>query len=126
MKILLVNQAFVSFDEPGFTRHFEMAKYVRERGHEMVIVASDVNYQTGARIVEGNGYIIEQTIEGVRVLRGFMLPSLHRNYFWRIVSFLGFMVSAVSSCSVDRSGLSPAGRAAAKGHGAERAHSTSA
>lgn len=97
MKILLVNQAFVSFDEPGFTRHFEMAKYLRERGHEMVIVASDVNYQTGARIVEGNGFIIEQTIEGVRVLRGFMLPSLHRNYFWRIVSFLGFMVSAVAA-----------------------------
>lgn len=95
MKILLVNQAFVSFDEPGFTRHFEMAKYIRERGHEMVIVASDVNYQTGARIVAGRGLIIEQAIEGVRVLRGFMLPSLHRNYFWRIVSFLGFMFSAV-------------------------------
>lgn len=97
MKILLVNQAFVSFDEPGFTRHFEMAKYIRERGHEMVIVASDVNYQTGARIVDGDGFIIEQTIEGVRVLRGFMLPSLHRNYFWRIVSFLGFMFSAVAA-----------------------------
>ena len=26
-----------------------------------------------------------------------MLPSLHRNYFWRIVSFLGFMVSAVAA-----------------------------
>jgi glycosyltransferase involved in cell wall biosynthesis len=97
MKILLVNQAFVSFDEPGFTRHFEMAKYLRERGHEMVIVASDVNYQTGTRIVEGRGFIIEQEIEGVRVLRGFMLPSLHRNYFWRIVSFLGFMFSAVAA-----------------------------
>ncbi|RJP51713.1 MAG: glycosyltransferase WbuB [Anaerolineaceae bacterium] len=97
MKILLVNQAFVSFDEPGFTRHFEMAKYMRERGHEMVIVASDVNYQTGARIVDGDGFIIEQSIEGVRVLRAFMLPSLHRNYFWRIVSFVGFMFSAVAA-----------------------------
>ena len=95
MKILLVNQAFVSFDEPGFTRHFEMAKYLRERGHEMVIVASDVNYQTGQRIVEHRGFVAEQEIEGVRVLRAFMLPSLHRNYFWRIVSFVGFMFSAV-------------------------------
>lgn len=95
MKILLVNQAFVSFDEPGFTRHFEMAKYLRERGHEMVIVASDVNYQTGMRIVEHRGLVAEQEIEGVRVLRAFMLPSLHRNYFWRIVSFVGFMFSAV-------------------------------
>jgi glycosyltransferase involved in cell wall biosynthesis len=95
MKILLVNQAFVSFDEPGFTRHFEMAKYLREHGHEMVIVASDVNYQTGTRIVEHRGLVAEQEIEGVRVLRAFMLPSLHRNYFWRIVSFVGFMFSAV-------------------------------
>ena len=97
MKILLVNQAFVSFDEPGFTRHFEMAKYLCERGHEMVIVASDVNYQTGQRIVEHRGFIAEQVIEGVRVLRAFMLPSLHRNYFWRIVSFVGFMFSAVAA-----------------------------
>ncbi len=97
MKILLVNQAFVSFDEPGFTRHFEMAKYLHTRGHEMVIVASDVNYQTGTRIVEQRGFITEQAIEGVRVLRGFMLPSLHRNYFWRIVSFMGFMFSAVAA-----------------------------
>ncbi len=97
MKILLVNEAFVSFDEPGFTRHFEMAKYLRERGHEMVIVASDVNYQTGTRIVEERGFVIEQEIEEVRVLRAFMLPSLHRNYFWRIVSFLGFMFSAVAA-----------------------------
>ncbi len=95
MKILLVNQAFVSFDEPGFTRHFEMAKFLRERGHEVVIVASDVNYQTGGRIVEHQGFVAEQEIEGVRVLRAFMLPSLHRNYFWRIVSFVGFMFSAV-------------------------------
>lgn len=97
MKILLVNQAFVSFDEPGFTRHFEMAKYLRARGHEMVIVASDVNYQTGTRIVEHRGFTAEQEIDGVRVLRAFMLPSLHRNYFWRIVSFVGFMFSAVAA-----------------------------
>ena len=95
MKILLVNEAFVSFDEPGFTRHFEMAKFLRERGHEMVIVASDVNYQTGGRIVEQRGFVTEQIIDGVRVLRACMLPSLHRNYFWRIVSFVGFMFSAV-------------------------------
>jgi glycosyltransferase involved in cell wall biosynthesis len=97
MKILLINQAFVSFDEPGFTRHFEMAKFLRERGHEVVIVASDVNYQTGTRIVEHRGFVAEQEIEGVRVLRAFMLPSLHTNYFWRIVSFMGFMFSAVAA-----------------------------
>jgi hypothetical protein len=45
MKILLLNQAFVSPDEPGHTRHFEMAQYLRAHGHELIIVASDLNYR---------------------------------------------------------------------------------
>jgi hypothetical protein len=47
MKILLINQSFVSPEEPGHTRHFEMAQYLRKHGHELVIVGSDINYQTG-------------------------------------------------------------------------------
>ena len=97
MKILLINQVFVSFDEPGFTRHFEMAQYLRAHGHEMVIVASDVNYQTGGRIVEHRGMAAEQELDGVRVLRVFMAPSLHHSYFARILSYIGFMFSAVAA-----------------------------
>lgn len=95
MKILLLNQAFVSPDEPGHTRHFEMAQYLRERGHELVIVASDLNYQTGQRTVERHGLFTEQMIDGVRVLRSYIYPELHRSYFWRIVSFFSFMFSSV-------------------------------
>ncbi len=95
MKILLLNQAFVSPDEPGHTRHFEMAQYLRERGHELVIVASDLNYQTGQRTVERHGVFTEQMIDGVRVLRSYIYPELHRSYYWRIVSFFSFMFSSV-------------------------------
>ena len=56
MRILLINQAFVSPDEPGHTRHFEMAKFLQARGHELVIVASDLNYQTGQRTVARTGF----------------------------------------------------------------------
>ena len=72
-----------------------MAQYLRERGHELVIVASDVNYQTGQRIVERKGLYSEQVIDGVRVLRAYIFPSLHRSYFWRIISFFSFMFSSV-------------------------------
>jgi glycosyltransferase involved in cell wall biosynthesis len=95
MKILLLNQAFVSPDEPGHTRHFEMAQYLRGRGHELVIVASDLNYQTGRRTVERRGLFTEQTIDGIRVLRSYIYPALHRSYFWRIISFFSFMFSSV-------------------------------
>lgn len=95
MKILLLNQAFVSPDEPGHTRHFEMAKFLQSRGHELVIVASDLNYQTGQRTVERKGVFAEQIIDGVRVLRAYIYPALHRSYFWRVISFFSFMFSSV-------------------------------
>ncbi len=95
MKVLLINQVFVSPDEPGHTRHFEMAQYLRVRGHELVIVASDLNYQTGQRTVERRGLFAEQRIDGVRVLRAYIYPALHRSYFWRIISFFSFMFSSV-------------------------------
>jgi glycosyltransferase involved in cell wall biosynthesis len=95
MKILLLNQAFVSPDEPGHTRHFEMARYLKEHGHELVIVASDVNYQTGQRTAKRRGLSVEQNIAGVRVLRSYIYPTLHRSYFWRTISFISFMFSSI-------------------------------
>ena len=95
MKILLINQVFVSPDEPGHTRHFEMAKFLQACGHELVIVASDLNYQTGKRTIARRGLYAEQKIDGVRVLRSYMFPALHRSYIWRIISFFSFMFSSV-------------------------------
>ena len=95
MKILLLKQAFVAPDEPGHTRHFEMEKFLRACGHELVIVASDLNYQTGQRTIVRKGIFAEQVIEGVRILRAYIYPALHRSYFWRIISFFSFMFSSV-------------------------------
>ncbi len=95
MRILLLNQAFVSPEEPGHTRHFEMAKFLQARGHELVIVASDLNYQTGRRTVRRHGLFVEQVIDGVRILRAYIYPALHRSYVWRVISFFSFMFSSV-------------------------------
>ncbi len=97
MKILLINQSFVSPNEPGHTRHFEMAQYLRKHGHELVIVGGDVNYQTGQQTTKRQRIFenVEQNIDGVRILRAYVYPSLHRSYFWRIVSFFSFMFSSV-------------------------------
>ncbi|MCK6585333.1 MAG: glycosyltransferase family 4 protein [Anaerolineales bacterium] len=95
MRILLINQAFVSPEEPGHTRHFEMAKFLQSRGHELVIVASDLNYQTGKRTAARRGVFMEQVIDGVRILRAYIYPALHRSYVWRVVSFFSFMFSSV-------------------------------
>jgi glycosyltransferase involved in cell wall biosynthesis len=97
MKILLINQSFVSPEEPGHTRHFEMAQFLRKHGHELVIVGSDINYQTGRQTTKRRRVFenVEQNIDGIRILRAYVYPSLHRSYFWRIVSFFSFMFSSV-------------------------------
>lgn len=95
MKILLINQSFVPPDEPGHTRHFEMAQYLRKCGHEMVIVASDANYQTGLRTVERKALYMDQMIDGIRVLRAYSTQTLHRSYFGRLISFFSFMFSSI-------------------------------
>ncbi|HKY55975.1 MAG TPA: glycosyltransferase family 4 protein [Anaerolineales bacterium] len=95
MKILLINQSAVSLDEPGHTGHLEMAKYLRDSGHDMVIVAGDSNYLTGLRTVKQQGVFVEQRIEGVSVLRAYSAETLHRSYFWRLISFASFTISSI-------------------------------
>ncbi len=72
-----------------------MAKFLQSRGHELVIIASDLNYQTGQRTVARMGVFAEQNFDGVRVLRSYIYPALHRSYFWRVISFFSFMFSSV-------------------------------
>jgi len=95
MHLLLIHQAFVSPSEAGGTRHFELAQRMLKEGHQFTIVASDLSYLTGKPVVERHGVATEQDIEGVRVLRAYTYPSVHRSFVWRIVSFLSFMVSSV-------------------------------
>jgi len=47
MHILLIHQAFAAIDEPGGTRHHELALYLASQGHRVTIVASPVSYLTG-------------------------------------------------------------------------------
>ena len=47
MHVLLVHQAFAAIDEPGGTRHHELALYLASQGHQVTIIASPVSYLTG-------------------------------------------------------------------------------
>jgi len=95
MKILLLNQVFVSPEEPGHTRHFELAQGLRQKGHEMVIIASNLNYQTGMPIDPTRSSYFEQNVNGVRVLRVPIYSAIHQSYFSRVRSFLSFMFRSI-------------------------------
>src|SRR5436853_7514170 len=79
MRVVLIHQAFVAPDEAGGTRHYELAKRAVEQGIDFAIVASDISYLTGQRVIADGKGISEQNFDGVRVLRAYTYPSLHRS-----------------------------------------------
>ena len=92
MHILLIHQAFAALDEPGGTRHHELARHLRKQGHQVTIIASSVNYLTGTN----NGKRARKQTDdlGVTIIRSWTLPALHRSFIWRVISFLSFMISS--------------------------------
>lgn len=91
MHILLIHQAFAALDEPGGTRHHELARYLAGRGHKVTIIASPVSYLTGSPSTFGGG---DRGEGGVRVIRAYTYRALHRSFVHRIFSFFSFMVSS--------------------------------
>lgn len=92
MHILLIHQAFAALDEPGGTRHHELARFLRSRGHQVTIIASPISYLTGEDLGKAVG---KQTDDlGVTIMRSYTLPALHRSFIWRVFSFVSFMISS--------------------------------
>ncbi|MBM3825002.1 MAG: glycosyltransferase family 4 protein [Verrucomicrobia bacterium] len=94
MRTLLIHQVFVSPREAGGTRHFELGSHVVRSGHEFTIVASSLSYLTGSKAPAASS---PEEFGGIRVLRAYTYPALHRSFLWRVISFLSFMLSSVWS-----------------------------
>ena len=91
--LLLIHQAFVALDEPGGTRHYELACALAERGYRVTVIASPVSYLTGASAPHAPSQ--EAGVDGnVRILRAYTYRALHRSFFHRVLSFLSFMLSS--------------------------------
>jgi glycosyltransferase involved in cell wall biosynthesis len=92
MHILLIHQAFAALDEPGGTRHHELARHLTRKGHKVTIIASPVSYLTGTSDKKKVRKQIDDL--GVTIIRSFTLPALHRSFIWRVFSFFSFMISS--------------------------------
>ncbi|MFZ5880752.1 MAG: glycosyltransferase family 4 protein [Chloroflexota bacterium] len=92
MHILIIHQAFASLNEPGGTRHYELAQYLTSRGHRVTVIASPVSYLTGfpspARGRGGRG-------EGdITILRASVYSAHHKSFIHRVLAFFSFMLSS--------------------------------
>ena len=91
MHILLIHQAFAALDEPGGTRHHELARFLVQRGHQVTVIASPVSYLTGS--VAEHAPLGDED-GGVKILRVYTYNALHKSFAHRIFAFLSFMASS--------------------------------
>jgi glycosyltransferase involved in cell wall biosynthesis len=100
MHVLLIHQAFASLDEPGGTRHHELALHLAEHGHRVTVIASKVSYLTGKQTppsLLGRGRrnrVAPGGVGGVTILRAYTYAALHKSFVHRIFAFFSFMFSS--------------------------------
>ncbi len=87
MHILLIHQIFVTPEEGGGTRHYELARCLVEKGHRVTVIASRIDYLTGRR--KGKK---REVREGIEIIYSRAYRSVHKSFFQRALSFLSFAV----------------------------------
>lgn len=92
MNIWIINQYAVTPQEPGGTRHYNLSRELVQRGHEVTIVTSSVNYLTRADThLDGKHRWDQRTIDGVRFL-WVASPEYRDNgaaRLWNMIAFAG-------------------------------------
>lgn len=92
MHILLIHQAFAAINEPGGTRHHELARHLAAKGHRVSIIASPVSYLTGKQ--EKQNRVVHDADGLITIYRTYTYSALHKSFFHRVISFVSFMVSS--------------------------------
>ena len=94
MHILLIHQAFAGINEPGGTRHHEIAQYLAQERHQVTVIASPVSYLTG-KSSSVKWKVEEETGNpNIRILRAYTYQKLHRSFVHRMISFFSFTFSS--------------------------------
>lgn len=97
MHILLIHQSFAALDEPGGTRHHELARYLAAKGHRITVIASRISYLTGTGRSKTFDPIEKTTLTEnlppgrIDIQRVYTYPALHRSFIHRLLAFFSFM-----------------------------------
>ncbi len=94
MHILIIHQAFASLDEPGGTRHYELARMLVARGEKVTVIASPVSYITGAPTGAAPSAKDVDGLPGLTVLRARVYSAHHKSFVHRMLAFFSFMHSS--------------------------------
>ena len=95
MKILVIHQYYLMPGSPGGSRFNEFARLWAAAGHEVTVVAGNLDYATGDVPERYRGRWIARERDGdVTVLRCHVPRSYNRSYAGRMAAFFGFTLSS--------------------------------
>jgi glycosyltransferase involved in cell wall biosynthesis len=98
MKIVVVHQHYLMPGQPGGSRFNEMARLWSEAGHQVTVIAGNLNYATGEVPERYRGrWIVREQDGPVTVLRCHVPSSYSKSYVGRAQAFLGFTLSAATA-----------------------------
>ena len=92
MHILIIHQAFAAINEPGGTRHHELARHLIQRGHRVTIIASPVSYITGNASSHAESGATQ--VGEPKIIRAYVYRAHHKSFVHRVFAFLSFMLSS--------------------------------
>lgn len=95
MRIWIVNHYAIPPTQPGGTRHYALAKQLIDRGHEVIIIASNLNYQTRCQITQGKqGNYVTEIYDGVPFC-WIPTPEYNSNSPARVWNMLSFALQVI-------------------------------
>lgn len=95
MRILLLTQYFPPEKGAAQVRLWELAKGLRDQGHEITVVTAFPNHPTGVIPKEYRGKIFsKEEIEGMTILRTWIYPVKRGRFWLRLFNYFSFVFSS--------------------------------
>ena len=96
MKIVFLTQYFPPEIGAPQARLFELARGLKNKGHEITILTAFPNYP-GGKILAGYKLrpVMEENIDGLRVIRSWIYPSHSKSLIKRLANYFSFLVSSM-------------------------------
>jgi glycosyltransferase involved in cell wall biosynthesis len=103
MKILVIHQYFVGPGQPGGSRFNEFARFWREAGHDVEVVAGSLDYATGTIPSDLAGrWRCRRVEDGTNVTRCYVPATYNRSYPGRMWAFFAFGLSSTHAAIASR------------------------
>ena len=94
MKILLIHQYFKEADVTGGARFNEMTRIWKELGHEITVIAGDLDGQSSKKREEYKSNFIKKNLQnGIEVFRCNVSESYNKNFLGRLWGYFSFVIS---------------------------------